>query len=578
MSAKLASKQTVAATLLVLTLLARSACHAGGGPENVFVLANPESQDSLTVANHYIALRQIPPDNVFYLPHKGSTTVVTGAAFRGNILLKTLDEIKKRGLEKQIDYIVYSCDYPWRINFTTDFPNKKFGGQSSPRGAITGLTYLAEFVKQKREQVVALNTNLYFTEPKRGITISREFKSQYRWTVGGRRTGAQGLSYMVSSMLGVTEERGNSVPEILACLKKAVEADGTQPKGTVYFMKHNGPRSKPRDQYFAGAASGLRALDVAAKIEPGVFPQNKTSIVGLTCGAAYADLGKSGCRFLPGAFCDNLTSYGGIFTKFRPPIDPRTGKKSVYQVTVADFVRYGATAASGTVFEPYSIRHKFPLPSVHVHYANGCSIGEAFYQSVQGPYQILLVGDPLCQPWAEIPTVEAEELSTPGMLKGTVAITPMVEKGFPKPIKQFELFIDGKPVGKCRPGGQLSLDTTALEDGYHDLRIVATDDTPIATQGRLVKSVRVKNGLDAIGLMARQKRISLKDKWVTIDVTTTTNAAVDLMCNSQKLGSLPSGSGQIKVATSKLGTGPVRLFAVADGLRSKALELDIASR
>ncbi|GAG85993.1 unnamed protein product, partial [marine sediment metagenome] len=40
---------------------------AGGGPENLFLLVNQSSQDSLTVANHYIDLRQLPAANVHYL-------------------------------------------------------------------------------------------------------------------------------------------------------------------------------------------------------------------------------------------------------------------------------------------------------------------------------------------------------------------------------------------------------------------------------------------------------------------------------------------------------------------------------
>ena len=39
-----------------------------------------------------------------------------------------------------------------------------------------------------------------------------------------------------------------------------------------------------------------------------------------------------------------------------------------------------------------------------LHYARGCSLAESFYQSISGPYQLLIVGDPLCQPWAVLPT------------------------------------------------------------------------------------------------------------------------------------------------------------------------------
>ena len=280
---------------------------------------------------------------------------------------------------------------------------------------------------------------------------------------------------------------------------------------------------------------------------------------------------------MPGALADNFTSFGAIFSRFRPPIDPKTGKKSVYQLNVADFIRHGATAASGTVFEPYSIKQKFPLPSVHVHYANGCTLGESFYQSVQGPYQQLLVGDPLCRPWADIPQVGVEELSALGMLSGKVTLTPAVDEKYATPIKKFELFIDGVLEQQCRPGGTINWDTTLFEDGYHDLRVIATADTPIAVQGRLIRTVGVKNGLDVIGLRMPKRSISIRDQWTTVDVTTTRNTEVQLFCNSRKLGTLPDGNGKVRFKTSLLGAGPVSLFATAEGLRSKPLEFEIAS-
>ncbi|MEM8945296.1 MAG: TIGR03790 family protein [Planctomycetota bacterium] len=553
-------------------------CFAGGGPENVFLLVNSTSANSMEVANHYVDLRQIPESNVFYLPYLGSKSVVNGDTFRGQILLPALIEIDKRELTGRIDYLVYSCDFPWRINLTSDYPGKKFPPQLSPRGGLTGLTYLAAFVKQKREEVVGLNTNLYFIEPTRGVTISRAFKSKYRWAVGGRRTAAQGLSYIISSMLGVTDDRGNKVSEIVNCLKLARSADGTSPSGTVYYMKHGGPRSKPRHEFFAGAASELRTLGVEAKILPGKFPENKSSIAGLTCGTARAELGRSGCRFLPGAFCDNLTSYGGTLSNYKPPIDKKTGKKSVYQVSVADFIRYGATSACGTVFEPYSIKQKFPVPSVHVHYVNGCSLGESFYQSVQGPYQQLLVGDPLCQPWAKIPTVEAKELGVRGMLRGTVRFTPTVDAEHDMPIDFFELFVDGERIGQCKPGGELQWDTTTTEDGYHEVRIVSVDDTPIATQGRLVKVIGVKNGLDAIGLSTDRRQIALTDEFVTVNVASTVESQVELFCNTRKVGSLASGSGRVRIPLNKLGAGPVEVYAIGAGQRSKSIGFEIAVR
>ncbi len=562
------------ATLQAMLLLTPSRCLAGGGPENVFLLVNSTSADSMTVANHYIALRNIPPTNVCYLPYKGVKSVTNGHVFRTQILSPAMEEMKRRKLTKQIDYLVYSCDFPWRMFFAADFPDFKFPPSYSPNGSLTGMTYLHRFVTEKRKEVVSPNTNWYFMEPMRGITISRAFRSRYHWAAGGRRTG-QGLTYMLSSMLGVTNRNSNNVDEIIHSLQQSKASDGTRPKGTVYFMKHGGPRSKPRDKHFPAAAAALRTLGVSAKELNGKFANNKGGVIGLTSGTAYVDWKTDGCRFLPGAYCDNFTSFGALFLPPKNLIDKKTGKRKKQQVSVADFIRHGATIANGTVFEPRAMWQKFPLPSVHVHYANGCSIGEAFYQSVSGPYQQLLVGDPLCQPWAVAPPVRVDGLRRGQVLQGNVILKPTVEESYPGSLRQYELFVDGVSMQSCKPGNELKLDTTKLTDGHHELRIVATDDSPIETQGRKIVEITIKNGREAVSVSTRKKKLSMKDASVSFQVASTKQTAVDLFCNSEKLGSLPKGTGTLSVKTSKLGAGPVVVYAASEGQRSSPLKLEI---
>ena len=44
---------------------------AGGGPENVLLVVNRNSLDSMTIANHYAKLRKIPPGNILTLSWDG---------------------------------------------------------------------------------------------------------------------------------------------------------------------------------------------------------------------------------------------------------------------------------------------------------------------------------------------------------------------------------------------------------------------------------------------------------------------------------------------------------------------------
>ena len=93
---------------------------AGGGPENVLLVVNPKSPDSLTIANYYIHLRQIPAGNVFYLPWDPNSDQAFIDDFRSQILKPIIEAIHSRRLSAQIDYVIYSCDFPWAINLASD--------------------------------------------------------------------------------------------------------------------------------------------------------------------------------------------------------------------------------------------------------------------------------------------------------------------------------------------------------------------------------------------------------------------------------------------------------------------------
>ena len=442
------------ALVFICTLLNLSDCYAGGGPENVFLLVNPASQDSLTVANHYIDLRNIPSGNVFFVSYSGNMAWSQSDTFREKILRPTIKEIADRQLSDQIDYIVYSCDFPYRVRLESDFPDLKLPLTFKPVASLTGATYLAQFVDAKRKEIFSPVTNLYGAlEPKRPITISRAFCARYHWTMGGRRVAkGRGISYFMSAMLGVTRGRGNSIAEIANYLRRAKEADGSKPKGTVYFIKNQTPRSTPRHDQFAAAVRELSVAGVHAEIYEGKFLQYKQDVIGLTCGHHQLNVAQSKCRFLPGAFCDNLTSAGAQFEVPRKPPG---------QTCVSEFLRFGAAGACGTVIEPTAMAQKFPMPSMHVHYARGCSLAESFYQSVLCPYQQLLVGDPLCQPWAAIPKITVDGIGKSDLIRGTITITPAAETQPGIAIKEFELYVDGARAASCKPGEKLVLDTTA---------------------------------------------------------------------------------------------------------------------
>ena len=266
-----------------------------------------------------------------------------------------------------------------------------------------------------------------------------------------------------------------TVEEAIANLRRSAKADATHPKGTFYFPVNGNVRSTCRDGDFAAAALKLRKLGHKAEVFSGVLPQKKDDVAGGVIGTASFDWKKSESTILPGAICEHLTSFGGIM------------RAGAGQTPLIEFLRNGAAGVSGTVTEPFAIPHKFPSPFLHVHYARGCSLAEAFYQSVFGPYQLLIVGDPLCQPWATFPEVTLTGIEAAQKLSGLVEF---LATSNPE-AKRFEMFIDGRLAQTVKPGQPIRLDTSSLSPESHEVRVVAVEASAIETRSRKIITVAV---------------------------------------------------------------------------------------
>jgi hypothetical protein len=381
------------------------------------------------------------------------------------------------------------------------------------------------------------------------------FRNWYGWGRLGELYEAGGTRYLLSTMLGVSMGRGNSIREIIAYLDSAATADGSRPAGTVYLVQNGDVRSTTRSNAFPGVARELTKLGVGCEIVTGTLPVRKPDVIGVTTGVADFDWAASGSTILPGAICENLTSYGGIFTA------------SSFQTPLSVFLRAGAAGSSGTVTEPFALQPKFPHPGIHVHYARGASLAEAFYQSVQAPYQILVVGDPLCQPWARIPDVEV--VSVPDMkaltagqsLSGEVLFEPRAVATGPAAVDRFEVFVDGIRLAQYGSGERFLLDTRLLADGYHDLRVVAIESSPVETQGRVVLPITTSNHGRELVLSVDPNPVDLRRN-VRIAAIGRGVDTITVFASGRVIGRISGPDGEVEVPAAKLGLGMVTLMAI----------------
>ncbi len=555
---------------LLLACAWAGGARAGGGPENVFLVVNASSPDSVTVANAYAELRGIPPINVLMLPWQESTESVSIATFRSDLLDPVLQAIDGRRLAPQINCVVYSNDFPWRIDFADELPAAVSGQElyKFPSGSLTGMTMLYGAVRSGQGPVwLDPQSNRYWRPlDADGVPKSTDgFRGWHRYDAQGEVVQDAGNRYLLAVMLGVTAGRGNSVAEIIRGLEMSAAADGTKPSGTIYFVTNNDVRTKTRSPAFPPIVRAIEALGVKAEVVTGMLPSARRDVAGLMTGTADFDWAASKSTVVPGAICDNLTSFGGVFTA------------SAGQTPLSAFIRAGAAGSSGTVIEPYALQAKFPHPAIQLHYARGATLAEAFYQSVQSPYQLLVVGDPLCCPWATIPQVQVavtgtgNALDNIGSLSGVIELVPQATMAGPQSqpdgaaastaIARFTFFVDGVQLAECRPGERLPLDTAQLADGHHEFRVVATEASSVQSQGRWVMPVQFKNHGRSLTLRVEPERVSLAGT-VRVSLAGEGLDGVAVFSMGRVLGRTAGGDTTIEVPAELLGCGRVTIRAM----------------
>jgi hypothetical protein len=400
------------------------------------------------------------------------------------------------------------------------------------------------------------------------VLPTQGFRSRYAWGKNGSINAQteQGMQYMLSTMLAMTWESGNSESEALAQLKRSVAADGTRPQGTFYFTDTSDVRTKTRKPNFHAAIAKLKRLGLDAEIVTTNLPEGKRDVIGAMTGRNVFKWSDSRSEILPGAIVENLTSVGATFAK--PP----------GQTQLTEFLKYGAAGSCGTVIEPYALQQKFPHPLIHVHYARGCSLAESFYQSVHGPFQLLIMGDALCQPWATPPKISVASPPVDQPVKGTISLGISPADGSPK-IASMEIYLDGKLAARRTGLTDVPFETNKIADGYHELRIIPITSDPIQTQGRTIIPLIVRNQGHEVKLSCQQSNIGISEN-LQVNVESNFGDRVAIIRGSDQLDEKVELSATFQIAATTLGKGPVVIQAVGrDGtggeVRSVPLQIMI---
>ena len=552
--------------LAVMALVASAhVALAGGGPQNVLLVVDPMDGDALQVANHYQAARGIPSSNVLYL----NPTAADYRAFVEGPRAAVLEKLRQPGVVGHIDYIVVPSGHAFYLpaaKLITGYINPRDGKElcAVSRISLTGAWTLAN----EAEAILAGPT--HFTETNQyyaNTDTPTAFDADTTWLRGRASSNSAAQAYLLGFQLGYSGERGNTVTETLAMIDRSVAADGSRPKGagpdgTFYFMKNADVRSKTRTPFFQTAVDGLFRNGGKAEIVDGGLPTGRHDALGILAGNADLAIRDADLTLLPGAYADHLTSFAATFD---------VGS----QTKLSEWITKGASGSMGTVDEPCvfgseqsgEYQEKFPHPRLFTWYFQGLSLGEALFRSIPwAPFQGLFYGDPLTQPFAAVPRVTVTRTSPGKPVAGLLTLRPQAtgEAGL-GPVTDLDLFVDGRLTQATRHSEAFTINTQRLDDGWHDLRVVAYGTTEVRTQGSWQQTVEVRNHPGRTLRLTGPGPESVGNAILPFEVAATGGDVVEIRLeqNGRVLAATYQAAATMQVAAAQLGADHITVIARA---------------
>lgn len=457
------TRLSAALAVFLLLLAAPPDARAGGGPENVLVVVNDESSESLEVAQCYVHARDIPRHHVLHLRFQPRQWKRLASFEEYETLLeKPVRAWLKAHPKAHITTILLCRDVPLVAPLKLPADGKK------PRDFHKGTAHLLATmdvtspVVRDAAQTHVGNLGKWGFSPyyAKAVSIDPRRPIKPGWPL-----------YVVGTLNAFT------VADVRKMVANAITAETKSPRaGTVYLGKSR--KGDPRGGYNPNFPRMQQVLQQAKfKCEIVEWSKDKRLLTDKHDVLFYM-FGQAGWdktfpaanTYLPGAVVDNLTSVALTPNSFNP--------KAGGQTSMCHFLAAGASAVHGCVREPYTVA--FDPRHTHIfRYLDGYNVAESFYLSHRlMPWMNLVAGDPLMQPLAQRPTLTHTR-------DGAVLTVKAEATRQGASVAELRLYVNGA-LRDTATGATATFDLAGVDTRIDHVVVVAIDDAPQRTQGRLL--------------------------------------------------------------------------------------------
>lgn len=573
------SRLKAAAMVAVSALLATSRlAFAGGGPENMLLVVNPNDESSLRMANAYATARGIPDRNILFINAPTGVgyklNTISYSTYTSNYLNAIPAAITARGLDSQIDYIG-----------TLGAAQVVNGSTKNSQGVTTAL-------KSSFSYILSQNTQIQrgLTYPDTTYRAAEPFQVEVPYTSTGNTPAAlpyapgsntaihhsthyatpsgslsapgynYGQVYMTANV-GYSGTYAITTQQWIDSYARSVSGDGTKPGGKIYYIENDDIRSDTREPYWPSVQAYMTAHNIAWEQDRQLYdgsPNGKSDVLGAIVGSANYKT-PNGSTYLPGSYADSLTSSGGSYG-------------GAAQTKADKFIRSGAAATAGSVTEPYAIQDRFTQSTFYIFQHDGSTLGEAFAKSVKRPDDLMFEGDLLSQVYADVPKVTLTGVTNGQTVSGTFSINAtatLTNPAYATGIAKLELYVDGVDKGSiAAASGTFNLNSTSLSDGRHEVRVVGINNSQAASEGYSLSYINVNNKGQSISTSA-SNFLATYNQAVDVSVSAAVGTGgvgvtrVELRSLGRTVGQINGAAGDVVFNASLLAYGNNTLIPIA---------------